>query len=101
MIVYEAEAIEEVRRVGQWYREHRPEALERVFTRFRETVRRIEETPVGFPLYPGEPDIRRALVPRYPLAIVYILLGSEIHIIAVAHGRRRQGYWRERAKRLR
>lgn len=100
MIVYESEAIDEVRRLGSWYRARRPEALERVFARFRETIRRIEENPLGFPLYPGEPDIRRALVPRYPLAIIYLVAQGHVHVIAVAHGRRREGYWRARAKLL-
>ena len=100
MIVYEPEAIEEIRHLGDWYRQHRPEAFTRFFARFRETLYRIEEGPASFPLYPGEPDIRRALVPRYPIAIVYVVVRENVHVVAVAHGRRSEGYWRGRAKRL-
>ena len=39
---------------------------------------------------------RRYVFPRYPFSLVYILRGAEIQIIAVAHGRRRPGYWRAR-----
>ena len=31
-----------------------------------------------------------------PFAIVYVELDTEVLVLAVAHGRRRPGYWRER-----
>jgi hypothetical protein len=34
--------------------------------------------------------------PRYPFSLVYILRGDDVEIVAVAHGRRRPGYWRSR-----
>jgi len=39
---------------------------------------------------------RRVLVARYPYAIVYRHDPGSIVIIAVAHQRRRPGYWRKR-----
>jgi toxin ParE1/3/4 len=39
---------------------------------------------------------RRYVFPRFPFSLVYRLRGDEIEIIAVAHGRRRPGYWRSR-----
>jgi len=39
---------------------------------------------------------RRYAFPRYPFSLVYILRGEDIEIVAVAHGRRRPGYWRAR-----
>jgi len=35
---------------------------------------------------------------RFPYLIVFREMDSEIQIIAVAHGRRRQGYWKRRLK---
>jgi hypothetical protein len=32
----------------------------------------------------------------FPFAIVYVELDTEVLILAVAHGKRRPGYWRER-----
>ena len=34
--------------------------------------------------------------PRYPFTLVYLLRGDGIEVVAVAHGRRRPGYWRSR-----
>ena len=31
-----------------------------------------------------------------PFSLVYLLRGEDIEIVAVAHGRRRPGYWRSR-----
>ena len=39
---------------------------------------------------------RRYVFPRYPFSLVYILRGGDIEIVAVAHGRRRPGYWQAR-----
>lgn len=42
---------------------------------------------------------RRLLVPRFPFSVIYELLPEGILIVAVAHQRRRPGYWRERVAR--
>ncbi len=39
---------------------------------------------------------RRYLLKRFPFVIVYRAAESRIEIIAVAHGRRRPGYWAAR-----
>jgi hypothetical protein len=48
----------------------------------------ITEFPLAFPvLY--EPDIRSAKVARFPYRVVYVLIGSNIDVVAVAHAKRR------------
>ena len=39
---------------------------------------------------------RRVLVARFPFSVIYEILPDGILIVAVAHQRRRPGYWRER-----
>ena len=39
---------------------------------------------------------RRFPLRRFPFSIVYRIDGDRLHIIAVAHRRRRPGYWRQR-----
>ena len=41
--------------------------------------------------------IRRLPLRRFPYSIVYYLRESEVRILAVAHQRRRPGFWRERS----
>jgi toxin ParE1/3/4 len=41
---------------------------------------------------------RRILLDRYPYFVVFRELPGMIQIIAVAHGKRRPGYWKKRLK---
>ena len=59
------------------------------------TVTAVCENPdLGTPL--GN-RVRKTLVLRFPYSIVYRRLADHILILAVAHQRRRPGYWRDRA----
>jgi plasmid stabilization system protein ParE len=61
-------------------------------------ARRLCGLIAGDPLAGPEvrPGIRRRLLRRFPYALLYGLDGDFIVILAVAHQRRRPGYWRER-----
>jgi toxin ParE1/3/4 len=45
---------------------------------------------------PGSAGTRRAVLPHFPYAVVYLHEEDHLKIIAVAHQRRRPGYWRDR-----
>lgn len=67
--------------------------------RFADAVDRalelIASLPLTFPLmYP--PDVRSAKVARFPYRVVYVVVGQDIDVLAVAHARRRPAYWRRR-----
>lgn len=38
-------------------------------------------------------EIRRALLARFPYALVFLVRGDEVRVLAVAHAKRRPGYW--------
>lgn len=57
-------------------------------------VASIAESPMTWPKVEGE--LRRRLVRRFPFGILYRDEPEEIVIVAVAHLRRKPGYWRER-----
>jgi plasmid stabilization system protein ParE len=59
-------------------------------------VQAVKESPMTWPIVEGE--LRRRLVRRFPFGILYRIDPEEIVIIAVAHLRRKPGYWRERIK---
>ena len=40
--------------------------------------------------------VRKLLLRRFPYSIIYALRGEEVVIVAVAHQRKRPGYWRRR-----
>jgi plasmid stabilization system protein ParE len=58
------------------------------------TIQQISAAPMRFPVIEG--DIRRALLNRFPYAVIYTIVGDRVRIIAIAHGRRRAAYWRWR-----
>jgi plasmid stabilization system protein ParE len=39
---------------------------------------------------------RRYLLKRFPFVVVYRVTNEQIEVIAIAHGRRKPGYWRAR-----
>lgn len=41
-------------------------------------------------------DIRRFPLHRFPFALIYRIDGDRLRILAVAHRRRRPGYWSQR-----
>jgi toxin ParE1/3/4 len=60
-------------------------------------LRSIAEHPERYSLL-QEPDIRSVKVKRFPYRVVYVVVGEDVDVIAVAHAKRRPGYWRRRLK---
>jgi toxin ParE1/3/4 len=63
------------------------------------TIASICESPARSPLARGiaiRLGVRRRVLGGFPYAIFYIELQTEILVRAVAHCRRRPGYWRRR-----
>jgi toxin ParE1/3/4 len=58
-------------------------------------VKRIAESPRVGSTVPGvaDPDIRRRPLMRFPHHVVYLELPDHLRVLAVAHDRRRPGYW--------
>lgn len=57
-------------------------------------VDRIGRNPEQCPAY--DFGTRRMVLRRFPFFVVFRSRAVGIEIIAIAHGRRRPGYWRER-----
>lgn len=75
--------------------ESRVAGLGRLFsTEVQRTIALVREYPdAGAPI---RLPIRRAVVDRFPYAIVYRRDREWVHVLAVAHLHRRPGYWRLR-----
>lgn len=59
-------------------------------------IERIGEHSEQFPLH--EFGTRRLTLRRFPYLVIFRETGAGVEIIAVAHGRRRPGYWRDRVE---
>jgi plasmid stabilization system protein ParE len=87
-------AAAEVEAAGQWDAERSPIAAQAFATEVNACVERVGEAPDRWPRYVR--GTRRYLFPHFPFSLVYRVRNGEIEIVAVAHHRRRPGYWRNR-----
>jgi plasmid stabilization system protein ParE len=80
-----------------WYAERSMRAAEGFDTEFDKALETIRADPRRFPLC--DERHRHYLMDRYPYQIIYREeSGDEVVVIAVAHTKRRTGYWAERSK---
>ena len=91
---FHPEAEEEHLASLSWYRERSLIAAINFQTALEEAVARIREAPQRWPIYFD--NFRKYVLRQFPFSLVYQEFPSEIVIFAVAHGRRRPGYWRTR-----
>jgi plasmid stabilization system protein ParE len=92
---YHPRAAEELEAAAQWYWDRSERAALAFRSELDRAVRLIAETPDRWPEYVS--GTRRFLLRRFPFSIVYRQVQSDIQVIAVAHAKRRPGYWRDRA----
>ena len=87
-------AADEAAAAERWYRERSDTVAARVRRELDSAVDRIADRPeAGAPYLE---DNRRVFLRRFPFFIVYRFRPPRIEVIAVAHARRRPGYWRDR-----
>lgn len=55
---------------------------------------RIQANPQASPLVSRE--VHRKLLERFPYGVLYVIEPDRIRVLAVAHLKRRPGYWRRR-----
>ena len=92
---FHPEASHEYREQVQYY-ESRRQGLGREF------VAEVERTIGRVCLFPERyrveviPDIRSLSVPGFPVRVIYIVIDDWVQVLALAHTRRRTGYWATR-----
>lgn len=88
-------AAREYRLARDWYAARSQRVGDRFTTAVATAVERITKAPQSCPTVVG--DYRYLSVRGFPYALVFRLRSIDvIVIVAVAHGRRRPGYWRRR-----
>jgi toxin ParE1/3/4 len=97
----EPEAKEELAAAASWYEERREGLGVELLAEVDALFTAIARNPSRFPPYPRVvPDlaVRRASARRFPYAIAFVDLPTGVRVLAVAHERRRPGYWVGRVK---
>ena len=85
---------EELEEARSWYEEHATGLGNEFLDEIERAVSAIQRAPDAWPLFSN--GVRRFLVHRFPFAILYRYDNSKIQVIAVAHQRRKPGYWKAR-----
>lgn len=98
---FEDEADEEYRLAGRWYEERREHLGLEFFDAVDSAIEQILDLPgsgARMPSLPSNLPIRRIAVKGFPYHVVYLETEAHIRILAVAHDRRKPGYWKPRLK---
>jgi plasmid stabilization system protein ParE len=95
-IEFHPEAFAEAEAVVAWYRERSLRAAEAFVSELERAIAAISEAPRRWPFF--QADCRRFPLRRFPYLVIYRERAQSIEVLAVAHGRRRPGYWRPRTK---
>ncbi|MGB5443212.1 MAG: type II toxin-antitoxin system RelE/ParE family toxin [Gammaproteobacteria bacterium] len=93
-IRFSPEALAEAEAAQQWYVERSLPAGKAFLEELTHAVERVTESPEQWPRYIG--GTHRYVFHRFPFSLVYRQMGNEIVIVAVAHGKRKPGYWKAR-----
>lgn len=91
---FHPEAQDEYEDALAWYRVRSHQAADRFEAEVERVVVLIAAAPAMFPPYDGVH--RFAMLRRFPYSLVYRVAPDGVDVIAVAHSRRRPGYWRRR-----
>ncbi|MCX7172662.1 MAG: type II toxin-antitoxin system RelE/ParE family toxin [Proteobacteria bacterium] len=88
------EAESEIREAFLWYFERSPIAADAFRTEALEAIDRLANDAL---MWPEDNDaIRRHILRHFPYTVFYEIRGNTVTVLAVAHQRRKPGYWRER-----
>jgi plasmid stabilization system protein ParE len=97
----EPDAEDELDAAAAWYERQRPGLGQDFIDEIARCLTRVTEAPHSFSLLPSarrELEIRRAAVHRFPYAVLFLDQTKAVRVLAVAHQRRRPGYWRGRLR---
>ena len=89
-------ASDEFSEAVRWYETRRSGLGGEFFDAIAATISLIETNPEIGTTISTDGRTRRVLVSRFPYQVVYRLRPTEMVVVAIAHVRRRPGYWKNR-----
>jgi toxin ParE1/3/4 len=98
---YHHEARAELTAAAEWYEARRTGLGQDFVAEVDRALLVIQDNPETWPRWPGvkaRVPVRKFVLQRFPFAIPYLVHDETIIVLAVAHGRRRPGYWLSRLR---
>ncbi len=88
---FSTRALRETGEAQEWYELQSPGLGEEFITAMELQLKRLEQAPL---LYAEAiPNVRRALLPRFPYGLFYVMRGNLIYVLAVLHDARNPNRW--------
>jgi plasmid stabilization system protein ParE len=94
LLLYHPEASDEIDGAYTWYAMRSTHAADGFYEELFKALDMVHQRPRQFPSYLH--GTRRVLLDSYPFSVVFRELPRKIQIVAVAHAKRRPGYWAKR-----
>ena len=92
---YHKQASQEVREAYLWYAERDRKTAQLFADEIDQAIQKVRRSPKRWPIYDG--SVRRYVLHGFPFQIIYYLDAADtIYVLAVAHTRKRPGYWTHR-----
>lgn len=85
---------EEIEEAFHWYFARSPVAASAFRTEIIGAIDSLAEDPLAWPA--DAEGVRYYVLRRFPYTIHYEVTGSDVTVLAVAHQRRKPGYWQDR-----
>lgn len=98
LVAFHAEAATELEAAFAWYADRSRKVADQYLAEFDRAIAVIVESPKSWERVIG--PWRRYPLRRFPFWIYFRETDSGIEVVAVAHGRRSPGYWRDREQRF-
>ncbi len=93
------EAEEELAEAPEWYESKRLGLGVELVAIVDRTFDEILDVPLASPLWRDDRPYRRKALTRFPYVVFFRIADDLIEIVAVAHAKRRPGFWLERVQR--
>jgi plasmid stabilization system protein ParE len=100
-VVVEPDASSELLEAARWYEARRSGVGLAFLAAVDRAIEQVAAWPEIGALVPGvsaELRVRKMTFPRFPYYLAYLVTDDAIHVLAVAHERRRPAYWHARTE---
>ncbi|MHB8165876.1 MAG: type II toxin-antitoxin system RelE/ParE family toxin [Sulfuricella sp.] len=88
---FSSRALHEIGEAQEWYELQNPGLGEEFIAAMELQLKRLAQAPL---LYAEAiPSVRRALLPRFPYGLFYVVRGNLIHVLAVLHDAHSPSRW--------
>ncbi len=95
LVRFHPAALEDAEEAAAWYAERSVRAAVRFLDELDRVIDVISRSPETFPVF--DAGLRRAILRRFPFYVVFRADAASVVVLAVAHGKRRPRFWRDRA----